>query len=116
MAKYKVAVLGCTGMLGAMVLDYFSKDKDFEVIGTYRSQKGSKDSIKNYSSVNFCELNAETAAVPEISRAIKGADWVVNAIGVIKPYIHDDNAQEVERATKVNALFPHYLAKAAEKT
>ncbi|MGH7238750.1 MAG: sugar nucleotide-binding protein, partial [Candidatus Saccharimonadales bacterium] len=32
------------------------------------------------------------------------------------PYIHDDDAQEVERAVRVNTLFPHLLSKAAEKT
>jgi dTDP-4-dehydrorhamnose reductase len=32
-------------------------------------------------------------------------------MGIIKPLIHDDNAIEVERAIRINALFPHRLAK-----
>jgi dTDP-4-dehydrorhamnose reductase len=34
---------------------------------------------------------------------------------VIKPYIHDDNAAEIERALKVNALFPNRLARVAAR-
>jgi dTDP-4-dehydrorhamnose reductase len=49
-------------------------------------------------------------------RVLEGVSWAVNAIGVIKPYIHDDNAFEVERATRVNSIFPHTMARAAEKT
>ena len=35
----------------------------------------------------------------------------MNCIGVIKPLIHDDNASEVEQAVRINALFPHLLAR-----
>ena len=39
-----------------------------------------------------------------------------HAIGVIKPYIRDDDAAAVERALRVNGLFPHILARAAERS
>ncbi len=115
MAKPKVAILGSTGMLGAMTLESFARSGEFDLIATYRDAKEAAPFIKKYSSVNFRELDAETAGQAEIAKAIDGAAWVVNAIGVIKPYIHDDNAQEVERATLINALFPHSLGKAAAK-
>jgi len=41
------------------------------------------------------------------------ADWIVNAIGITKPYVRDDVPLEVERAVRVNAIFPHELAAAA---
>jgi dTDP-4-dehydrorhamnose reductase len=47
---------------------------------------------------------------------LRGADWAINAIGIIKPHIRDDNAAEVERAIEVNGLFPHRLARAAEQS
>jgi len=37
-------------------------------------------------------------------------DWIINAIGKIKPYVHDDSSMEVERAIVTNAAFPHWLA------
>jgi dTDP-4-dehydrorhamnose reductase len=116
MSKAKVAILGSTGMLGAITLDSFARSGNFDVIATYRDDKEAQSFVKKYPSVKFRLLDAEKDGVNVIAKAINGAEWVVNAIGVIKPYIHDDNAQEVERATRINALFPHLLSKAAEKT
>jgi dTDP-4-dehydrorhamnose reductase len=114
--KPKVAILGATGMLGAITLDSFVKSGDFEIVATYRDSKEIQDFIKTYDKVEFRLLDAEKDGVEAIAKAIAGVEWVVNSIGVIKPYIHDDNAQEVERATRINALFPHLLSKAAEKS
>jgi dTDP-4-dehydrorhamnose reductase len=116
MGKPKVAILGATGMLGAMTLESFVRSDGFKIIATYRNAKEADPFIKKYGTVDFRELDAEAAGEAEIAKAIGGAQWVVNAIGVIKPYIHDDNAQEVERATRINALFPHLLGKAAAKS
>lgn len=116
MSKPKVAILGATGMLGAITLDSFIKSGDFEIVATYRDSKEIQDFIKQYEKVEFRLLDAEKDGVETIAKAIAGVEWVVNSIGVIKPYIHDDNAQEVERATRINALFPHLLSKAAEKS
>ncbi len=116
MSRQKVAILGCTGMLGAITLDYFTRNTEFEIIATYRDKKEKQGLAKDYPSVHFRSLDAETTSTSEISEAIKGAHWVINAIGIIKPYIHDDNAQEVERATRINSLFPHLLCKATEKS
>ncbi len=38
---------------------------------------------------------------------------MVNAIGLTKPYIHDDEPAEVEVAIGVNAAFPFRLAREA---
>ena len=57
----------------------------------------------------------ETAGTAEIAKVLEGAQWIVNAIGIIKPYIHDDNAVETERAILVNSYFPYLLAQAAQK-
>jgi dTDP-4-dehydrorhamnose reductase len=114
MSKPKVTVLGATGMLGAVTLDSFYKSGDFELTATYRDENLGQMLKKQYPGVNFRVLDAETASQAEVAEAIKGSEWVVNAIGVIKPYIHDDNPEETERAIRVNALFPHLLAKASK--
>jgi dTDP-4-dehydrorhamnose reductase len=113
MAKPKVVILGATGMLGSITLDSFTRSGDFIVTATYRDAKEARKLKSAYPSVEFRTLDAETASIKDIARTIKGADWVINSIGVIKPYIHDDNAEEVERATRINSLFPHLLSKAA---
>lgn len=109
----KVAILGVTGMLGSITLDSYMQTGGFDVIATYRNEDEAKPFMKKYPSVDFRILDAEEQSIDAIAKAIEGADWVVNSIGIIKPYIHDDNAVEVERAIRVNGLFPHLLAKAA---
>jgi dTDP-4-dehydrorhamnose reductase len=111
----KVAILGVTGMLGSVTLDSYMQSGEFEVIATYRNEEEVKPFKDKYPAVDFRLLDAEEQSVDAIAKAIEGADWVVNSIGIIKPYIHDDNAVEVERAIRVNGLFPHLLAKAAKQ-
>jgi dTDP-4-dehydrorhamnose reductase len=101
-----VLVLGTTGMLGSMVYDVLRKDRSLRVNGTARDAKASSAA----SSVG--RLDAESGDAIDLY----GVDWVVNCIGVIKPYIHDDNRDEVIRAIQVNALFPVRLAAAAERS
>ncbi|HUD06068.1 MAG TPA: sugar nucleotide-binding protein [Candidatus Saccharimonadales bacterium] len=114
-AKTKVTIIGCTGMLGSIVLDSLFNDGDFDIGATHRASADKKSLVGAYPSVSFEVIDAETASVEDISNAIKGSKWVINAAGIIKPYIHDDNAAEVERAILVNSLFPHRLGDAATK-
>jgi dTDP-4-dehydrorhamnose reductase len=116
MSKTQVAVLGARGMLGWAILESFIKGGEFELIATYREPGEAEELQQKYPGVTFRLLDAEKATVDEIAEAIKGATWIVNAIGVIKPYIHDDNAPETERATRINALFPYTLAQAAAQS
>jgi dTDP-4-dehydrorhamnose reductase len=95
----KVLVLGTTGMLGAMVHQWLKRDTELEVVGSARAGAGAGLRV----------LDVEKDGVD-----LGGIDWVVNCIGVIKPYIHDDNRAEVTRAIYVNSLFPIKLAAAAE--
>lgn len=116
MNKPKVAILGVTGMLGSITLDSFVVSEEFSVIATLRDKEKVPKLKIVYPDVEFRILDAEVANEKEIQDAVAGAEWVVNAIGIIKPYIHDDNPKETERAIRVNSLFPELLAKAAKKT
>jgi len=40
-------------------------------------------------------------------------DWIVNAIGITKPLIRDDNLAEIERAIRINSVLPHLVAEFA---
>ncbi len=110
----KVIVLGASGMLGSMVMDYLSTDDSLQVKVTVRSEALKQTLKARLPGVEVALLDAERCDDQEVMEIINGNEWVVNAIGVIKPYIHDDNPREVERAVKVNSLFPHFLARAAE--
>jgi len=42
---------------------------------------------------------------------IKKFDYIINCIGIIKPFCRDDDPEGVFRAIEVNAVFPHRLAR-----
>lgn len=112
----KVVILGATGMLGSMVLNYFSADNSLSLVATARNRQLVDRLACKLPVVDWKVLDAEHCDVENVCEILMDSNWAVNAIGVIKPYIHDENAPEVERAVKVNAIFPHVLAQAAEKT
>lgn len=116
MAKKNVLILGAHGMLGSMVADVLSREPDFAVNATVRDQKEISSLKAHLPRVTWKSLDVEDVDTKTLTAALKGVEWVVNCIGIIKPYIHDDNPDETVRAVKINSLFPHYLARAAETT
>ena len=88
----KISILGIDGMLGSAVFDVFKKSK-FDIIGINRSK-----------------LDAISAEINDIRKVIDNSDYIINCIGIIKPYIDDNNSCEVERAIQINALFPYKLS------
>lgn len=101
----KVLVLGGSGMLGAMVLDILARDGDIQV-----QTAGRPGSLPKAGGVH---LDAEAATPLELAGLLDGFDWAVNCIGVIKHTMDERQARDVERAVRVNALFPHFLAQGA---
>lgn len=94
----KVLVTGKTGMLGSAVHRILNEN-DIDVVGLSRK-----------------DLDALNCSECQIKNLLEGFDYVINCIGIIKPYIHENNAFEVQRAITINSLFPHKLALAARKT
>lgn len=103
----KTLVLGSTGMLGHQVVNQLHA-RGIETIGTSRRNEKTEGS----SELHF---DAGQDSIQELLDSIDGLDFIVNAIGIIKPYIKDDVSSEVVRAAKINSIFPHELALAAEK-
>ncbi len=116
MKKKKVLILGSLGMLGSMILDVFSKDSSIDVTATVRSDKYLHHLGRLYTLVKFKVFDAETDSLDNLVKRNQKGIWIINAIGIIKPYIHDDNKEEVERAIRVNSTFPYLLNHLAEKT
>jgi len=107
-----VIVLGGSGMLGSMVADVLSTDEALAVTATVRDEgllAACKQALPGADWVSF------DAGEDDALRIVEGHHWVVNAIGITKPLIRDDNAFEVERAIRVNALFPQRLAAKARE-
>jgi dTDP-4-dehydrorhamnose reductase len=111
----KIVVLGGSGMLGSMVADVLRRDAEFEVAATVRSRGLAEQFSRRLPEVEWRLLDC-AAPRESLREAIAGTEWVVNAIGITKPYAHDDNPQEVENAIRVNSVFPYELSAAARET
>ncbi len=95
----KVVILGSTGMLGSMVKRYLSEKPQYDI------------SVIDRPSFDADALFLE----PILTDFLQGHDYAINCIGIIKPRIDEKNPHSVEHAIRVNALFPHGLARAAEQ-
>ncbi len=94
----KVAILGSTGMLGSMVRRYLSEQPEYDI-----------------SVIDRLSFDAEAPFLePILTDFLRGHDYAINCIGIIKPRIDESSPVSVERAIRINALFPHALARAAE--
>ncbi len=113
MNKIKIAILGASGMLGSMLLKVFSMIQSVKLVATVRNK--SLFNIIPTENVEWKILDAENCDISGMISIFDGVDWVINAIGMIKPYIHNDNPIEVEKAIKINSLFPYMLSQVAEK-
>jgi dTDP-4-dehydrorhamnose reductase len=112
MSNLEVLVLGASGMLGSTVTDFLCRDKELSVSATMRSPElinRASERIKNVKWLIF-EVKDRVQTTQQL-RQLGRFDWVVNAIGVIKPYARDDRPAEIESAITVNAAFPHWLAR-----
>lgn len=102
-----VVVLGGTGMLGSAVVALLAGEPGIELHASARSEALVAAGRGRVAGARWFRFDAESATGDELPAR---TDWIVNAIGVIKTYIHHDDQRSVERAIVVNALFPHRLA------
>ena len=111
-----VVVLGATGMLGSMVTDFLARDDGLKVAATARSLVLAERFSARLPMVRWRILDAASADEKAVLNAVGDSKWIVNAIGVTKTYIRDEDPSQVERAIRINALFPHDLGLATANT
>jgi dTDP-4-dehydrorhamnose reductase len=104
----KVLILGASGMLGSAVLREFSTFQG-ELIATTRTGRG----LVAGSNVSFVKFDAATDDLD--STFSIPIDFVVNCIGIIKPYINDSDPKQTETAFEINGAFPNRLETWASK-
>lgn len=97
-----VLVLGSGGMLGGMVASVLGESSDLSVSTTERAPDPPAHGF-----------DAERDSVAELLEG-REIEWIVNAIGVIKPRIDESDPASVARAIAVNSEFPYRLADALE--
>jgi dTDP-4-dehydrorhamnose reductase len=110
MSKTKIVVLGGSGMLGSMLANALSREPEFTVSATVRSPELADRCRCTLPEVDWRILKLPCRDAEPLAAALKDAEWIINAIGITKPYVHDDDPAEIENALRINSLFPYDLA------
>jgi dTDP-4-dehydrorhamnose reductase len=103
-----VLILGASGMLGNAVLKEFSNFQG-ELVATTRAGK----SVTADSGVMFIDFDAATDDLE--TTFPMPVDYIINCIGIIKPYINDTDAEQTATALDINGAFPNRLEAWASK-
>ena len=111
----KIVVLGAGGMLGSMVACVAASRPSLDVVATFRDPASRQSVLFDAPGMQWQALDVEVATSAELRELLRETSWVINAVGVIKPYIRDTDAASVQRAIRVNSLFPQILATVAEE-
>jgi len=111
----KVLILGGSGMLGSMVVDYLESTQNYDLTATIRDKELLSKCQAILPRVNWINFNVLDYLSENAFNNFENYDYIINCIGITKPYCKDDNAEQIENATKINSLFPYYLGKWADK-
>lgn len=103
----RVLILGCTGMLGHVLLAQFLKREDLDVHATLRSKEIPEWFPKGLSS--SVRKHADAESIDTIIRALASVqpDIVINCIGLIK---QQPIASDPLSAITINSLLPHRIS------
>ena len=111
----KILLLGSTGMLGWQCLKTLQNLEKFKVFATYKNKQKLlilKKNLKINKNVNFIKFDINK----NLNNNFKTFDYIVNCIGIIKPYIDEKKQISIKNAINVNSLFPQYLQSINKKT
>lgn len=112
----KVLILGGSGMLGSMVIDYFSKMGTLELISTVRTDNVFNLCTNNYPNVGWYKYDALNEGLDDLNKLLNGVDWIINAIGLTKPVINIKNIDSIMQTIVVNSILPIKIAKLIENS
>ncbi len=103
-----VLILGKSGMLGSMVYDYFKNSTNLNIYGTVRNPDYLQGNDLLFDVYNFKQLEEKDFVDLNI-------DYIINCIGITKPFSKDNDPEGVKRAIAINSKFPWQLAEYASK-
>lgn len=114
----KIVILGASGMLGRLVLDYFCQNTEHDILATVRTLEQTRELQSRYLTATikiFDALEPAKSKTKSLDYLLKDTDFVINCIGIIKPYIKDNDLDSCQKAILINSYFPYLLAETCEK-
>ena len=108
--KLNILVLGCSGMLGYSIFDYFNSNKNFNTYGTLRSDE--KLSLFDNNQQQHILTKIDALDINSLEQAVikSQANIIINCIGLIK---QEKNFDDPKIAFPINSILPHQLANIA---
>lgn len=107
-----VLIIGSTGMLGYSLFSNLSEYPGLEVFGTVRSIENKKCFFEKYKDRLLFDIDVNNVKSIEFAINKIKPEVVINCVGLIK---HHDICKEYIATLKINALFPHELARLCDK-
>jgi len=112
----KVLILGANGMLGSMVTDYLSKKEDIELSVSMRNNNIRSSFIKKYNNIKVKYLDFSFPVDYSLfTPYLIGYDFIINCVGVTKPFIKENDFGSIKTAIEINSILPYYLKEFCEK-
>ena len=90
-------------MLGSACFKYFLQRKEFVTYSTSRQESNKFLTCKNAYDLGLILSQYKI-------------DYIINCIGIIKPYINEQNQETLIDAIRMNSLFPHEIAHIAKSS
>lgn len=100
-------------MLGSMVVDYLSRQTGLTLTATVRSAALRDRMQAAHPQVRWELADFLAPHTAETFRSFDGQHWIINAIGITKPLIRDDDPAEILTAIEINARLPHDIGREA---
>jgi dTDP-4-dehydrorhamnose reductase len=113
---HTVLILGASGMLGSMLVDFLSKHSDFCLTASVRDEVLLESFQGRYPAVRWVRFDYNASDGRADFRIFAGQQWIINAVGITKPLIDENDPAKIETAIAVNSLLPHEIGRQAART
>lgn len=107
----KILILGSTGMLGMTVSKSLISDlTNSEIYLTYTSEDKINTLKKKLHLIDYSKFIKFNVLKDDIYDLPNDFDEVINCIGIIKPFIDEQNSSTIEKSLTINSKFPFDLS------
>ncbi len=102
-------------MLGHEFINALINYKNFNITATSRDLKN-KFISNTKKKIKWIHLDVETIKIKSLKKIVNNQDYIINCIGLIKPYIKENSLKDLKRALKINSIFPAELNETLNKS
>ena len=102
-------------MLGHEFIKALINYKNFNITATSRDLKN-KFISNTKKKIKWIHLDVETIKIKSLKKIVHNQHYIINCIGLIKPYIKENSLKDLKRALKINSIFPSELNESMNKS